>query len=162
MTTTASDLRATTAAGPRRRRIATLLAAVTLASTLALGAATPARAHNPSADLSAASVLSVAVPVAVSLAGPVLLLSGATVLTVAAVQASAEGTAWVLERASDGARVSVRWARDGVAVSVVAIGTSVVVTAVAAGWLLSAAGEVIAFIPNEIGASLTHNERITR
>jgi len=36
------------------------------------------------------------------------------------------------------------------------------VTAVAAGNVLSVAGQVIAFIPNEIGAALLHNERVTR
>jgi hypothetical protein len=37
----------------------------------------------------------------------------------------------------------------------------VVVTALSAGWVLSAAGQAIAFIPNEIGRALLHNERIT-
>jgi hypothetical protein len=36
------------------------------------------------------------------------------------------------------------------------------VTALSAGWVLSAAGQVIAFVPNEIGKALLHNERITR
>jgi hypothetical protein len=146
-------------ATPAARRVAAAL----LGLAIGFGAAPPAAlAHNPSGDLSAASALSVAVPVAVSLAGPVLVLAGGSVLTVAAVQVSAEGTVWVLERASDGARISVRWARDGAAASVMAVGSAVAVTAIATGWLLSRAGEVIAFIPNEIGASLTHNERITR
>jgi hypothetical protein len=30
------------------------------------------------------------------------------------------------------------------------------------GWVLSAAGEAIAFVPNEIGRALLYNERITR
>jgi hypothetical protein len=145
-------------ASPARR-----LAALALGLTIGFVAATPAAlAHNPSAELSGASALSVAVPVAVSLAGPVILLAGASTLTVVAVHASVEGTVWVLERASDGARVSVRWARDGAAASVIAVGSAVAVTAIATGWLLSRAGEVIAFIPNEIGASLTHDQRITR
>jgi hypothetical protein len=38
----------------------------------------------------------------------------------------------------------------------------VLVTAVSAGWVLSAAGQALAFIPNELGASLLYNERITR
>jgi len=32
----------------------------------------------------------------------------------------------------------------------------------ASGWLISAAGQAIAFVPNEIGASLLYNERVTR
>jgi hypothetical protein len=38
----------------------------------------------------------------------------------------------------------------------------VVVTAVSAGWILSAAGTAIAFIPNELGRALMHNERLYR
>jgi hypothetical protein len=38
----------------------------------------------------------------------------------------------------------------------------VVVSAFSAGWVLSAAGRAIAYIPNEIGAALLHNERVTR
>jgi hypothetical protein len=114
----------------------------------------PARAHNAASELSAVSML----PVAVVVAAPALVLSGGAALTVAAVEASAEGTVWVLERASDGARASIRLAGQ----SAVAVGTAVAVTALGTGWLLSAAGQAIAFIPNEIGASLLHNERITR
>ena len=44
----------------------------------------------------------------------------------------------------------------------VAVGSAVVVTAISTGWVLSAASQAIAFIPNEIGAALLYNERITR
>ena len=47
-------------------------------------------------------------PVAVSVAAPVMILSAGAVLTVVAVEATSAGTVWVLERASDGARASVR------------------------------------------------------
>ncbi|HSW08099.1 hypothetical protein [Aquabacterium sp.] len=128
----------------------------TAAATLMLATTTlPAQAHNSAAsELSAISAL----PVAVIVAAPALLLSGGAMLTVAAVEASAEGTVWVLERASDGARASVKL----VGGSMVAVGTGVLVTSMAAGWVLSAAGQAIAFIPNEIGASLLYNERVTR
>ena len=79
-------------------------------------------------------------------------------LTVAAVEASAKGSVWVLERASDGARCSLEVA-GGVSA---AVGTGLLVTAVSAGWVLSAAGTAVAFIPNAIGASLLYNERVTR
>ena len=41
------------------------------------------------------------------------------------------------------------------------MGTAVLVTALSTGWLISAAGHAIAFVPNQIGASLLHNERVT-
>ncbi|MFZ2990494.1 hypothetical protein, partial [Ideonella sp.] len=98
-----------------------------------------------------------AVPVAVSVAAPAILLSAGAMLTVLAVETSANATVWVLERASDGARASVRL----VGASAVAVGTGLVVTAMSTGWVLSAAGEVVCLIPNEIGATLLHNERVT-
>jgi hypothetical protein len=138
--------------------------AALLAATLALGSfALPAQAHrDPSSDLSAASGLSLSVPVAISVTAPAaLLVSGAT-FTVVAIEALAEGTVWVLERASDGLRVSVRFGSEVAGASAVAVGTVIVTTTVAAGCVLSAAGEAIAFIPNELGRSLLHDERITR
>ena len=117
----------------------------------------PAYAHGPSE----ASALS-ALPVALSVAAPVMLLSAGAMLTVVAVEASAEGTVWVLERASDGAQASVTLSAQAVGGLSVAAGTAVVVTAFSAGWVLSAAGQAIAYIPNEIGKALLYSERVTR
>jgi hypothetical protein len=133
----------------------------TLAVCLALGVCLTtvptARAQGAASAASALSML----PVAVSVAAPAALLSAGAVFTVVAVSVVAEGTVWVLERASDGARFSVTLAGAAVAgVSVVA-GTAVVSTAIAAGWVLSAAGQAIAFIPNELGKALMYNERLT-
>jgi hypothetical protein len=119
-----------------------------------------AQAHPPCcrqpspSDVSAVSLL----PVAISVAAPVAVLSAGAALTVVAVDASAHGTVWVIERASDGARASVELAGH----ASVGVGTAVVASVVGAGWVLSAAGQVIAFIPNEIGAALLYNERIGR
>jgi hypothetical protein len=133
-----------------------LFCALALSAALA---AVPARAHPPT--LSDASALSL-LPVAVSVTAPVMVFSAGAVLTVVAVEASAVSTVWVLERASDGARASVRWAGHVAGAASVAIGSAVLVTAVSTGYVLSAAGQALAFIPNEIGAALLYNERITR
>jgi hypothetical protein len=127
-----------------------------LASSLCLGAVAPGHAHglNPSE----ASSLSLSLPVAVSVAGPVLLVAGSAAFTLVAVEASATGTVWVLERASDGVRATVRFAGHVSA----AVGTGLVVSAVSAGWVISAAGAALAFIPNELGRALLYNERVTR
>lgn len=114
----------------------------------------PARAHSTASEASALSLL----PVAVSVAAPVALLSAGAMLTVVAVEASARGTVWVLERASDGARVSIQFGGQASA----ALGTAVLVTAIGSGYVLSAAGQAIAFVPNAIGTALLHNEQITR
>ena len=108
-----------------------------------------------------ASMLST-LPIAVSVAAPVMVLSAGAVLTVVAVETSATGAVWVLERASDGARSSLRLSAQAVGGLSVMAGTAVLVTAMSTGWVLSAAGAAIAFIPNEIGAALLYNERVTR
>lgn len=110
---------------------------------LALAAA-GTQAHPGTADLSAASSLSLSLPVAVLIAAPVAFLFAGAVLTVAAVEASAS------LHISGGLAVS----------ALVGVGTAISVTAVAAGWLLSVVGEVLCIVPNALGESLLYNERI--
>jgi hypothetical protein len=43
----------------------------------------------------------------------------------------------------------------------VGVGTVVAVSVIGAGVVLSAAGEVLCFIPNELGRALLHNEKVT-
>ena len=130
-----------------------------VAAAVFAGGLGSASAHPPNAsDASALSML----PIAVSVAAPAMILSGGVMLTVVAVEASAAGTVWVLERASDGSRMSVTLSAQAAGGLSVAAGTAVVVTAFSAGWVLSAAGKAIAYIPNEIGAALLYNERVTR
>lgn len=133
------------------------LMSAALCAALLSGVA-PARAHSSASDVSALSAL----PVAVSVAAPAVLLSGGVLLTVVAVEASGTGTVWLLERASDGARMSVTLAASAVGGLSLAAGTAVTVSAVGAGWVLSMAGKAIAFVPNEIGKALLYNERVTR
>ena len=128
------------------------------ATALALGLAAGARAQSTVSDASALSML----PIAVSVAAPVFVLSAGATLTIVSVEATSVGAVWVLERASDGARASIRLVGRGIAGASVAAGTAVVVAAISTGWVLSAASEAIAFIPNELGAALLYNERITR
>ena len=95
----------------------------------------------------------VAVPAALSVAG--------SVLTVVAVEASVDGTVYLLERTSDGVRASVNVAGRALNGASTVVGTSVAVSVIGAGIVLSAAGEVLAFIPNVIGRALLHNEKLT-
>jgi len=113
---------------------------------------------NQASEASALSML----PVAISVTAPAMLVSGTVALSVVAIQATAEGMVWVLERASDGARISVKWASLSTGMVSVAVGTVVTVTAVSAGWLLSTAGEVIALMPNALGRALLHHEEVLR
>lgn len=108
---------------------------------------------------SEASALS-AVPVAVSVVAPSMVLSAGVMLTVVAVETLAEGTVWVLQRASDGARVVIKVLGKATGAASVAAGTVVTVSAVGAGVVLSAAGQVLAFVPNTLGKALLHHERV--
>ena len=138
-----------------------LLAAGLLCAALA---ALPARAQSEaSAALSLLPVASVVgtASVASTAAGavvavPAALSVGGAVLSLKAVEASAVGTVYLLERASDGARVSVEVAGK----AAYAVGTVVTCSVIGTGVVLSAAGEAIAFIPNAIGRALLHNERL--
>lgn len=97
---------------------------------------------------------------AVSAVPAALAVSGA-VLVVKAVEVSARGTVIVLERASDGARATVALSGRAASGVVAGVGTAVAVSVIGAGVVLSAAGEVLCFIPNELGRALLHNERLT-
>ena len=102
----------------------------------------------------AASAAVVALPVALSVSG--------AVLVVKSVELSARGALCVLERASDGVQVSVDVVARGVERTSMVVGKTVQVAVIGAGAVLSIAGEAIAFMPNEIGRALLHNERVTQ
>lgn len=136
-----------------------LICAGLMACVLNLHAVQAVHAHPGASEASSALSL---LPVAVSVAAPVGLLSAGAAFTVVSVVAVAEGTVWVLERASDGARASITVSGQLAGGASVAVGVTVVVLASTAGLVLSAAGQAIAFIPNELGRALLHNERITR
>jgi hypothetical protein len=138
----------------RRFRITLVAAAVSAALMTTL----TAHAQSEASELSALSLL----PAAVSVAAPSMLLAGGAVLTIVSVQASAAGTVWVLERASDGARATLHFSGHVAHGALLSAGTAVAVTALASGYVLSAAGQAIAFIPNELGRALIYNERITQ
>lgn len=139
-----------------------------LALCTAVLAAGPAWAQSEISALSAMSALPVASLVggASAVAGslvavPLMLSTAGAELVVRAVEVSARGTVYVLERASDGARASVEVIGRGVGVASLVAGTVVTVSLIGAGVLLSAAGEAIAFLPNALGRALMHNERLT-
>ena len=152
---------------PAAFRIKNHLTALILCASAVL--ANPAQAQSDISALSAFSVLPVASVLAGasanavggSVAATAMLSTAGAMLVVKGIEVSARGTVYVLERASDGARVSIEVIGRGAGdVSVVA-GTAVTVSVIGAGMLLSAAGEAIAFLPNAVGRALLHNERLT-
>jgi hypothetical protein len=138
-------------------------AAYALAFCAALSLATAPQAYaqsEASLVLSALPIASVVVAGAV-VAVPVILSTAGAVLVVKAVESTARGTVYVLERASDGARASIELTGKAVQGTSIVAGTALTVSVIGAGVVLSALGEAIAFIPNELGRSLLHNERLT-
>ncbi|WP_432728352.1 hypothetical protein [Variovorax sp. W6] len=148
------------------------IAAVLVAACTAFaGISAPLHAQAQSEASAALSLMPVASVVAgasavgasatTAVALPAALSVGGSVLTVVAVEASVDGTVYLLERASDGARASIRVSGRVAEGSAKAVGTSVLVTVIGSGVVLSAAGEVLAFVPNAIGRALLHNERLS-
>jgi hypothetical protein len=125
----------------------------------------PVHAQSDASALSALSALPLASVVAgagASVAAvPVVLSAAGGVLIVKAVEVSALGTVYLLERASDGAHVSVEVAGRGLNHASIATGALVKVSVIGSGVILSVAGQAIAFVPNALGRALLHNERLT-
>ncbi len=150
-----------------RKRLSTLmLAAGVLAG--AAGASVEAIAQVDASTLSALSVMPMASvvvgtsAVAGSVAAvPVAFSTAGATLVVKSVELSARGTVYVLERVSDGARASIEVAGKVASGVAIAVGTTVTVSVISAGVVLTVAGAVVAFVPNEIGRALLHNERVT-
>ncbi|HYW57091.1 MAG TPA: hypothetical protein VE934_09025 [Polaromonas sp.] len=149
-----------------KKQFATLLIAICAVFS---GVVVPmhAQAQSEASAVSTLSALPLAsVVVASTVAGsvvalPLVLSTAGAVLVVKTVEVSARGTVYVLERASDGATASVEIVGKGVGAASLVVGTAVTVSVIGAGVILSAAGQVIAFIPNELGRALLHNERLT-
>ena len=146
----------------------TTLACAALALGLFGAATQPARAQSEaSAALSLMPLASVVVAsgAASATAGavvalPVALSVGGAVLTVTAIEASATGTVYLLERASDGAQVALRLSGRAAGAVAHGVGTVVTCSVISTGVILSATGEVLAFVPNAVGRALLHNERL--
>lgn len=153
-----------------RTSIRQVLARFTLAAGVLAAAALPVQARaqsDASLALSMMPVASVIVGVGASgaaagavVAIPVALSVGGATLVVKAVEASAIGTVYLLERVSDGAQASIEVAGKGSRAVVHGVGTAVECSLVTGGVVLSVAGAVIAFIPDAIGQALLYNERL--
>lgn len=138
----------------------TRLAATAAAIACAIGLSLPAQAQSEaSVALSMLPTASVVGSAVVAL--PVALSVGGATLGVVAIEASADGTVYVLERLSDGARVSLQVAGRAAGGVSVGVGTVIMVSAIGTGIILSTAGRVLAFLPNAMGHALLHNESLS-
>ena len=91
---------------------------------------------------------------------PLLLSAGGVSLVVEGVEASAKGVKYVLKKAGDGASVVIEVSGNVAGGASLAVGSIVQTSAISAGTILTSAGKVVAFLPNEMGKALLHNERL--
>jgi hypothetical protein len=98
----------------------------------------------------------------VLVASPLLLGAGAGSLAVKSIAASGNGVVWVLERASDGAQMSLQISERAASAAAVTVGSVLTTTAISTGTVLLAGSAVVAFIPSEAARGLLYNERVTR
>lgn len=148
-----------------------LVAALLAASVLVAGIYSPKAYAQSEASLVLSALPVASVLVAGSgasaaagavIAVPVVLSTAGAVLVIKTIESTARGTVYVLERASDGARASIELTGKAVGGASIVAGSVVTVSVISAGVILSALGEAIAFIPNELGRALLHNERLTK
>lgn len=130
--------------------------ALLLAMTVLVG---PSQAQS---DASAASSIALSVPTAISVTAPVMLLSAGAILTVVAVETIGTSIVWSVENAADGSRMSMTFSAESSRAAKVASGTALTVSVVTAGLILMAGSELVAFIPNQLGKSLSYDEKVTR
>jgi hypothetical protein len=121
--------------------------------------ATTARAAG---GLSEASQASAAIPVgsAIVVGGSMMAIAASGQAVVKTVQAVGDGSIVVLRGASDAATASIKLSAQAARELSIATGTVVSVVAMSTGYMLVASGKALAFIPNEIGASLLHHSQV--
>jgi hypothetical protein len=126
----------------------------------ACSAAPLASAHGDgSTALSNASGL-LALGSASVVVGSLSLVAGSGAVIVETVQAVGGASVVVLRGASEGVSATVRLSANVAGGASLVAGASVTLVAASTGYLLVSAGQVIAFIPNEIGRSLLHHSRV--
>jgi hypothetical protein len=112
-----------------------------------------------SADLSSASQL-VAEGSATVVYGSLSAIAASGSAVVASVEVVADASIVVLAGALDAGKASVRLSGRAAQGASVAVGTAVDVVAMSTGYMLVAAGKVLAFVPNEAGKALLHHSRV--
>jgi hypothetical protein len=92
--------------------------------------------------------------------GSLMVAAGAGSMVVQSVTAAGEGSVVVLKGVANGVEVSVRVTADVAKGLSNAVGASVQVVAMSTGNMLVMSGKAIAFIPNEIGLALLHQNKL--
>lgn len=92
--------------------------------------------------------------------GSLAAMAASGAIVVASVQVAGDASTVVLTGSADGVSATLRLSGEVVEGASLVAGTSVGLVALSTGYLLVAAGKVLAFIPNEIGRALLHHSRV--
>ena len=92
--------------------------------------------------------------------GSMSMVAGSGQLVVDTVKTAADGVTVVLKGSTQAASATIKLSGKGVEKLALASGAVVEVSALTTGYLLVSAGQVLAFIPNEIGNALMHHQKI--
>ena len=85
------------------------------------------------------------------------IIVGGSQFVVESVRATADGTILILRGVSEAVSISLRIVGNSVISATTLAGTVLTVSVTAAGHILHAGGEVVAFVPNSLGQTLTHS-----
>ncbi len=85
------------------------------------------------------------------------ILVGGSQFVVESVHATADGTILILRGVSEAVQISLRIVGNSVVSATTFAGTVLTVSATAAGHILHAGGEIVAFVPNNLGQTLIHS-----
>ena len=119
-----------------------------------------AAGQQGSTDLSNASELA-AEGSALIVYGSLSAVAASGTAVVASVEAAGDASVVVLVGAADASQAALRLSGQVARGAALAVGASVSVVATSTGYLLVAAGKVIAFVPNELGKALLHHSRVS-
>ncbi len=102
--------------------------------------------------------------VAVVALGTMSALEGSGRIIVDSIEASAETTTLVLKRVADGASqastVTLKLSGKALEKTALVVGAGLEISVVSTGYILISAGKALAFIPNQLGQSLLHHEKL--
>jgi hypothetical protein len=94
--------------------------------------------------------------------GSMSAVAASTAVVVESVEKTGDSVVIVLKGASEGAKASIKLSGQAVKGASVAVGNAVTVSTIASGYVLVSAGQVIAFVPNEVGKALLHHSPSSR
>lgn len=136
-------------------RIRIAVTAATIAAALSL----PVARSEAGGALSEASQLS-GVGTASVVAGSMLAVVGSVSLVVESIEWTADGARCAFRGSAEVGRVILILPAKAVGGVSLVVGQTVQITTAASGWLVTKAGEVIAFIPNAAGRALLFSEPV--